>query len=170
MSAIDTKAQHERSVFLDFVKAASIRVDEASVEVRNPPEPDIRCICEGQSTYFELSRLLDQGMQRLRLRAMGIAPQQVACDYNSVGLPERDVLRCKLSKTYSTSGVPLELLLYFDAENRLVSGGIPPVGDFAWHARHVMEPLLTPMPAHIRRVWVFERYCNSVLWSHPSKQ
>jgi hypothetical protein len=169
MRSLNTKASHERSVFLDFAVAASIQVDEASVEIRNPPEPDIRCICDGQPAYFELGRLLDQGMQRLRLKAMRSAPRQVAVDPNSVGLPERDVLRSKLSKSYSTCGLPMELLLYFDAENWLVSGGIPPV-DFAWHARHVMEPLLTPIPTHIRRVWVFERYRNSVLWCHPIRQ
>jgi hypothetical protein len=84
---------------------------------------------------------------------------------HSRGLPERDVLRSKLATPYSTGGTPLELLLYFDAENWLVAGGIPPV-DFSWHAQHVMQPLLTPMPSHIRRVWVFERYRNSVLWSY----
>jgi hypothetical protein len=167
MSSVDRKAQHERSVFLDFAKASRMQIDEDLVEVRNPPEPDIRCSCEGHSTYFELGRLLDQGLQRLRLKARRIAPQQVSCDYNSVGLPERDVLRAKLSKSYSTSGLPLELLLYFDAESWLVAGGLPPV-DFPWHAKHAMGPLLTPMPPHIRRVWVFERFRNTVLWFHPS--
>ena len=100
MSSIDKKAQHERLVFLGFTKAARMQIDEDSVEVRNPPEPDIRCSCEGHSTYFELGRLLDQGLQRLRLKAMRIVPQQVACDHNSVGLPERDVLRAKLSKLF----------------------------------------------------------------------
>ena len=166
---MDTKAQHERSVFLDFARAANLCVDEASVEARNPPEPDIWCICEGQPAYFELGRLLDQGMQRLRLKAMRDSPRPVTADPKDVGLPERDVLRAKLTKRYSTDGVPVDLLLYFDAETWLVVGGIPPVA-FPWHARHVMEPLLTPMPAHIRRVWVFERYRNSVLWCHPIKQ
>jgi hypothetical protein len=167
MNAMGTKAQHERSLFLEFARAARLQVEEPSVEVRQPPEPDIRCICEGQPVYFELARLLDQGMQRLRLKAMRNAPQPVTCDPKDVGLPERDVLRPKLSKTYSTRGVPLELLLYFDAENWLVAG-VDVTGDFPWHARHVMEPLLSPMPAHIRRVWVFERYRNSVLWCQPA--
>ena len=166
---MDAKAKHERSVFLDFAKAAKLSVDEASVEMRSPPEPDIWCICEGKGAYFELGRLLDQGMQRLRLKAMREAPRQVTVDPKDVGLPERDVLRTKLNKRYSTDGVPLDLLLYFDAENWLVAGYIPPI-EFALHARHTMEPLLTPMPAHVRRVWVFERYRNSVLWCHPIKQ
>ena len=167
--ATGTKRQHERAVFFDFAKAANIHVDEASVELRDPPEPDIRCICDGERVYFELGRLLDPGMQRLRLKAMRNAPKPVAVDPNGVGLPERDVLRNKVSKTYETGGLPLELVLYFDAENWLVAGGIV-TDDFPRHARHVMEPILTPMPAHIRRVWVFERYRNSVLWCHPARQ
>ncbi len=161
------KSDHERRVFLQFVKAANIHVEEDSVESRPEPEPDIRCIWAGESVYFELARLLDREAPKLRVRALKIAPQQVAVDPKRFGLPERDMLRTKLSKSYQTDGLPLELLLYFDAENPLVAGTIPPF-DFAMHARTVMAPLLTPMPAHIRRVWVFERYRGSVLWSYPA--
>ena len=56
------------------------RVDETSVEVRNTPEPDIWCIYEGRPAYFELGRLLDKGMQRLRIKAMRDAPRPVECD------------------------------------------------------------------------------------------
>jgi hypothetical protein len=160
------KQQHELEVFRAFAIAANLDVASDSIELRMPPEPDIWCCCNGEIVYFELGRLLDQGMQRLRLRAMREAPQPVALDYKEIGLPERDMLRTKLTAAYTTTGFPLELLLYFDAENWLVAGGIVH-DDFPWHARHVMQPLLTPMPTHVRRVWVFERYRNTVLWSHP---
>jgi hypothetical protein len=52
-------------------------------------------------------------------------------------------------------------------ERPMVRGGIPPV-DFETLASLVMVPVLTSMPSHIRRVWVFERYRNSVMWCHPS--
>jgi len=160
------KSDHERVVFLQFARSAQIPIDENSVEMRPPPEPDIRCICSGQVTYFELGRILEKNMQRLRIKAIKNAPKPVAVDAKDIGLAERDVLQAKLLKKYQVGSSPLELLLYFDSENPIVMGSIPPF-KFAAHAKHVLEPLLTPMPEHIRRVWVFERCGNSILWRHP---
>ena len=166
MLSQSSKAKHERDVFLAFASAASLAVDPLSVQSREPPEPDIWCLLGGNPVFFELGRLLDQGLQRLRIKAMRSAPSQVAINPSEVGLPERDVLAAKLKSNYSTAGVPLELLLYFDADNWLVAGSIP-LEDFGWHAKHAMQPLLSPMPSHVRRVWVFERYRNTVLWCYP---
>jgi len=163
---IKAKPQHELSVFLDFAKAAGISIDTSTVESRNPPEPDIRCICASEPVYFELGRILDPYMQNRRKKALKNAPTQVSVNTNRAGVPERDMLQEKLSKHYQTDGVPLELLLYYDTERPMVMGGIPPV-DFESLALQIMVPLLTPMPSHIRRVWVFERYRNSVMWRYP---
>jgi hypothetical protein len=161
-----TKSKHERSVFLDFAKAAGIPIDVSSVESPNPPEPDIRVSVGGETVYYELGRILDDYMQGRRKTALKNAPKQASVNPSRAGLPEHDVLQSKLSNSYSTNGLPLEILLYYDSETPWVLGGIPPV-DFKVFASHVMEPLLMPMPSHIRRVWVFERYCNSILWCHP---
>ncbi|MFL5140315.1 MAG: hypothetical protein ACJ8C9_16900 [Microvirga sp.] len=172
---MDPKAQHERSVFLDFVKAANLSIDEASVKVcRGEREPDIWCLCEGQPAYFELTRLLDPEMQTERLKVMqasldaarpGRPPPQVPLNLK-VRLPEHDTLRKKLAKKYATGGTFLDIVLYYDAEDWLRAGFIP-LPTAARHAKFAIEPLLTPMPSHIRRVWLFERYRNSLLWCHP---
>jgi hypothetical protein len=166
MTATSAKSRHELCVFLEFAKAASISIDTSTVENCNPPKPDIRCNCDGEPVYFELSRILDAYMQDRRKKAIKNAPAQVSVDASRAGLPERDRLQEKLSISYQTEGIPLELVLYYDAEHPMVLGGIPPV-DFDWLASQVMVPLLTPMPSHIRRVWVFEHYRNSVIWCHP---
>ncbi|MBI5317011.1 MAG: hypothetical protein HZB34_13685 [Nitrospirae bacterium] len=162
-----SKSEHERAVFLEFVRTASLPIDLASVESRPQGEPDIRCLLNDEPLYFELGRLLDQGMQRLKLKAMRIAPQQVSmCDYD-VKLPEREMLRTKLAKHYETAGTPIELLLYYDNENWLV-GDVPVFGDdFGWHADHVMLPLINETPHRFRRVWIYERHRPSVLWRYP---
>jgi hypothetical protein len=165
----DQKEAHEREVFLEFAGAAGLAVDHGTVENCKPPQPDIRCKLEGQAVYFEFGRLLDQGMQRLRLRALsgGI----VSTGDEDVRLPEREMLRTKLQKAYVTSETPIDLVLYYDNENALV-GDVPVFGDsgFKWHADHVMRPLIEELPSVFRRVWVYERHRRTVLWCYPEER
>ena len=163
---MDTKSAHELTVFIEFARVAGLAIDPSTVESRPQGEPDIHCIFDGQPVYFELGRLLDQGMQRLKLKAMRSSPEQVVCNYDEVKLPEREMLREKLAKRYVTAGVPIELLLYYDNESSLV-GDVPAVGDFAWHADQVMLPVINEAPPLFRRIWVYERHRPSVLWSYP---
>jgi hypothetical protein len=159
------KSEHEKSVFLDFAEAAGLPVDPLSLESCREPEPDIRVGVEHETVYYELGRILDDYMQERRREGLKKAPTQVSVNPSRAGLPERDRLQLKLLKPYSTNGLPLELLLYYDSETPWVLGGIPPL-DFNVFASHVMEPLLTPMPSHIRRVWVFDaiatRSCGAI--------
>jgi hypothetical protein len=163
----ELKAAHERQVFAEFCRSADLRVDPSSIESRPQGEPDIRCVLDGAPTYFELGRLLDEGMQKLRLKAMRGAPKQVAADYANVKLPEREMLKAKLGKTYESAELSIELLLYYDNENWLV-GDVPAIADFSWHAEHVMRPVIAAGPKLFRRVWVFERHRPSVLWKYST--
>jgi hypothetical protein len=95
---MDPKAVHERRVFLEFARAAGFTMDHGTVDSREPPEPDIRCRLGGQTVYFELGRLLDHGMQRLRLRLL--RGSSVSVGDEDVRLPEREMLRQKRGKTY----------------------------------------------------------------------
>lgn len=163
-----SKSQHEREVFLEFARAATLPIEPASVESRPPREPDIRCLLDNEPVYFELGRLLDKGLQRLKLKAMRVAPQQVSMWDYDVKLPEREMLRDKLATHYETAGAPIELLLYYDYESWLV-GDVPANGDdFGWHADHVMLPLINETSGRFRRVWVYERHRSSILWRHPA--
>ena len=164
---VTSKSKHELAVFVEFAHTALLPVDPASIESRPQGEPDIRCLLDGELVFFELGRLLDEGMQRLKLKAMRTAPQQVSMSDYDVKLPEREMLRSKLAKRYETSGAPIELLLYYDNENWLV-GDVPAANDFWGHADHVMLPLINEAPDRFRRVWVYERHRPSVLWRHPA--
>lgn len=158
-----TKAEHERQVFAEFAAAASLPLE--LVSSRQPPEPDLLCSIGGESLYFELGRLLDEGMQRLRLSMLRAAPTGVSGGGLEIRLPERAVLEKKLAKIYRVGGTPVELLLYFDNEKYL-SSDVPTCGDaeWAWHAQHVMVPALQRAPGRFRRVWVFDRHRLKVLW------
>jgi hypothetical protein len=169
MSPVNAKPAHERTVFLEFARTALLRIEETSVESRPQGEPDIKCLLGGEVTYFELGRLLDEGMQRLRLDAMRVAPQPVSFYDYDVKVPEREMLRKKLGKQYKTEGRPIELLLYFDNENWLVGDG-PVFGDdfYPSHAEHLLLPFLAAAPHRFRRVWIYERHRPSVLWRYPT--
>ena len=103
------KDSHEREVFREFARVTGLVVEAGTVESCTPPEPDIRCEVDGQAVYFELGRLLDRGMQRLKLRVL--RGRTVSTGDEDVRLPERELLRTKLEKTYLTSGEPIHLVL-----------------------------------------------------------
>ncbi len=168
-----SKQQHEHKVFVEFAQVAGLAVDSFSIVACDPPEPDIRCIVGNQPTYFELGRLLDNGMQKQRLLAMRQAPTPVTLNPSAVQLPERGMLTAKLKKKYTCSGNPVELILYYDNEEYYdnedwLRGDVPVWGDeyFPQHAEHVMVPIVTAHPKLFSRIWVFERHRPSVLWSY----
>jgi hypothetical protein len=94
------------------------------------------------------------------------APRPVSFTDYDVKLPERELLRSKIGKSYETNGIPLELVLYYDNTSWLV-GDVPVVADFSYHAQHVMKPLIDPQTT-FRRVWVFDRHRHEVLWNHSA--
>ena len=155
-------------MFLEFARAANLSLDITTLVVRKPPEPDVRCNLNGEIVYFELGRLLSEGMQKRRLRALKQAPDPVAVD-SMVQLPEREMLKKKLDNRYQTDGAPIRASLYYDNEDALV-GDVPVFGDdnFGEHAVSVMAPLFDSSPGVFRRVWVYERHRCRVLWCHPA--
>jgi len=150
-----TKEQHEVDVFQEFALRASLNIDHSGVRSREPPEPDIWCTGLNGDQYFELGRLLDNEMQKTKIDLFRNAPNPVSgSDYN-VKLPEREMLKQKISKTYQTDGLPVDLVLYYDNNNWLV-GDVPSAPDLDTHYSHVMKPIIEAQ-THFRRVYVFER-------------
>ncbi len=94
------------------------------------------------------------------------APTPVAPKYDEIGYPQRDMLRQKLSKRYQNFGHPIHLLLYFDIDAPHLEGPIPPI-PFEQEAMHVMEPMLRQSMGPFSKVWYFDRYRRTVLWSYP---
>lgn len=164
-----SKERHERTVFGEFAAAALCSEQHNGVESRVSPEPDIFFRSISNPRYFELGRLLDAEHSRTMLKALRQAPACVTPNLNKIKLPEREVLQAKLLKSYDSRGLPIELLLYFDAEHRHLEGGLPPI-DFSAHAEFVMLLLLRVSIGAFSRVWVFERYQHSVLWQFEAEQ
>lgn len=165
----DTKAGHELAVFAEFAAVAPREEPHDGGESRVPPEPDILFSSKHNPRYFELGRLLDDEHSRTVLKALRQAPAQVKPDLRKIKLPEREILRAKLLKSYQSRGLTVELLLYFDNEQPHLYGGLPPM-EFSLHAEFVMVPLLRASMGAFSRVWVFERNRQSVLWTFEAKQ
>src|SRR5690349_11449782 len=92
----------EIPIFLDFVRAANLSIDKASVQKRHPPEPDIKCqYSSGECVAFELVEICDKNMAKNREDGAYIRTSD----------PSLEIVRKKLNKNYETS-CPIELLCY----------------------------------------------------------
>jgi hypothetical protein len=162
----DAREAHELLVFAEFAQAAALPAEARYAFSRMPPEPDLVTTLDGRACYFELGRLADTGFAKFMLEVRRRSPTPVAPNYNEIGYPQRDMLRQKLSKSYQNFGHPIHLVLYFDIDAHHVEGPLPPM-PFEQEATHVMEPILRQSMGPFSKVWYFERYRRTVLWSYP---
>jgi hypothetical protein len=106
------KLYGEWLTFREFAPISSLDIDPRTIQNCLPPEPDIRCRVSGALHYFELGEVTDQGLAR----EAGIAAKQgqdiFGGSLSQLG-PLRRIFEQKQVKTYSTSGHPLDLLLYY---------------------------------------------------------
>ena len=163
------KIVHELVVFREFLAAAGLDVDDSSIEPKEPPAPDVFCHLAGEPHFFELGRLLDRESPRLRLEALRQYPDLVSVDPTKFGLPEQDILRQKLGKSYDTAGYPVELVLYYDCgPDAFLTYSTPPPMDLSPEfIKTVILPECGSTLGPFRRIWFFERFRRRVLWKHP---
>ena len=94
----------ELNVFEEFRKRSGLPIDPASVEKRDPPEPDIFCKIDGQGgVAFELAALLDQKSAKIR-SDLAKEDEPDASPYLRVDSRKaiRHVCRSKRNKDYCT--------------------------------------------------------------------
>lgn len=103
---------NEWRTFGAFARVARLDVDPRTIENREPPEPDIRCLTSGVLHYFELGEVVDQTLAR----TAGMASkegQDIFGGSLSQLAPLRRIFEQKCSKTYVTNGRSLDLLLHY---------------------------------------------------------
>jgi hypothetical protein len=150
-------ALEELEVFDAFVVAAQIAVDKGSRANAPTPEPDIRCTITGGAHYFELGEITDRPMARAAADALKHDETRVTA-FSQVE-PFTYILGTKRNKTYSTSGAPVDLVLYYRTQSppwpqyfaELLSSNMAEV-----------DALVTDGP--FQRVWVFDFSHNAILW------
>ena len=107
MNSEEKKANRERSVFIEFLKASELPVDTASVESRRPPEPDILCSHREEGKIaFELAEICSPEIPRTvaTMDETGVA-------YIRTADTSLYIVSQKLKKRYSTEH-PIALLCY----------------------------------------------------------
>lgn len=102
---------HERWIFRTFAKTSPLQIDLKSIEKREPPEPDIRCITKSTGGLnFELVELVDQEhAQRLS------AQLEISDHFTQSYRNSAEALRRKLQSTLANACVVLD----FSAESTI---------------------------------------------------
>ncbi|MBE0674898.1 MAG: hypothetical protein IH591_09580, partial [Bacteroidales bacterium] len=112
---MEEKAEHEIEVLSEFLEC--LCGDESkpfSIKSKKPPEPDLLVKFPQKEVYYEIARILDKNIMKLRLEALRIAPKCVKVDTSKIGFAERDIVVSKLEKKYETYSKEVNLLLYYD--------------------------------------------------------
>jgi hypothetical protein len=106
MSSEQTKGAYEVEVFRRFIEAAKLPIAPSSVEKREPPEPDIRCLHSTDGPIaFELVELCDPNLAK--------AIATLSTEYIRTSDPSARIVSKKLRLSYDTN-LPIELLCYTD--------------------------------------------------------
>lgn len=141
-------AETEVPIFLEFIAAANLPIDQQSIEKRMPPEPDIRCcFSNGETVAFEMVEICDSNIARDKLNG----------SYIRTADPSAEIVLRKLKKSYPP-GYPVELICY--KNGRVVS----PDGYIA----ELLLPILSAEHFQYRKVWLFGSRGVQVLWPPAS--
>jgi hypothetical protein len=165
------KERHERDVFSGFVAASALPIDPVTVENRQPPEPDIRCMTPGGPCGFELSEILavtpdervvtlahgfDHSLKKSKRKAeLRDAGENEAAEeiqsWDAFGYdPLVSLLRAlrnKCKTRHTTNGYPVHLLLYYDLQTPFEP--FDRLGDYAQEIRELLAP------THFVDVWIY---------------
>ncbi len=112
MSREENKAKYEKNIFLTFLKASNLSINENTIRSgkHNQKEPDLLCeFKNGEHVAFELGRIRDP-----ILSAAVNSWSPVNGEYIRTKDPTETIVIKKLKKKYEVLS-PIELLLYKEA-------------------------------------------------------
>jgi len=158
-----TKAEHEREVLEEFLACLNAKNPLVyELESKESPEPDVLVIRPEKEEYYELARILDYRLVIFRLKALIIRSAIFQVNAATFGLPERDIVKSKLKKKYTTNSKDLHLLLYYDTG--ILNGGYPPP-EFHNLYNDVISPLLDD-DSIFQTIYIFDRVSQTILWKN----
>ena len=120
------------------------------------PLPDIGCTISGKPHYFELGEIISEDV------AEAVNPKRWGRDPGfsfSQENPFLYIVAKKATRTYTTDGAPVDLILHFDL--KLGSRGVID-GLIQKHGER-LKNLVTDGP--FLGVWIYDSYTNFVVWS-----
>ncbi len=153
-----TKTELEEvEVFDAFTVASGIAVDPHSRVNAPAPEPDIRCTTAGVLQYFELGEITDQPVARTLADALKYdEPRGTSFSQTE---PFTYIIAKKGTKTYTTNGAPVDLVLYYRTQHAPWASYF---ADMLASSMAELDALTTGGP--FQRVWVFDFNKATILW------
>lgn len=142
----------EKLVFEKFVKHTGLNV--ISFKTCKPPKPDIFCESQRERLYFELTDNTPQKMQKtVHARNEEVRGKAYFID------PFPEVYKQKFTKSYETSSLRCDLVIYF---------GIHPVAELGVHFEHRMHDNTEWIRQNIQqsefqKVWIYDYHQDKVL-------
>jgi hypothetical protein len=143
------------NAFAGVVGEARIDSDSGINAVK--PEPDIYCTVAGTRHYFELGEITDRPVAKSMADAIK-HDEPRGCAF-SQDRPFAYIIEKKRSRLYTTSGAPLELLLYYRTQSPPPSSHF---GELLNNTASDLQALVTSGP--FQRVWIFDFSKKRVLW------
>jgi hypothetical protein len=149
------KARAEMGIFINFVRAANLMVDDQSAMNLSPPLPDIRCTIGGIPHLFELAEITDEDLatEVNKARRRQTDPDGGAFFEHE---PILRVLRKKATRQYQTDGVPLDLILYYDKQYPFMPTEY--MKDYPGEIADVMRP-----SGPFSRIWIYNNCDEQVI-------
>jgi hypothetical protein len=152
------KEINELQVFRAFAKIAPIGIEANSELNVVPPEPDICCSVDGSPYYFELGEITDQGVARNY--AIALKTDEPTGGAFSQDMPFAAILSSKATKTYVTSGVPVDLLLYYRKQYPPWERDFAEIVNASARDLHVV---LKQNGGPFNRLWIFDFWEDRIL-------
>lgn len=150
MATEQTKGNREIEIFSRFVSTSKLPIDPATIEKREPPEPDILCthLDEGPLA-FELVEICDPNLAEFMATVT-----EGGAYYMRTADPSAQIIRKKLRRKYQTD-YPIELLCYTDGRVITPADVILPT----------IRPYLASWKSIFRRAWLLSRGDVHHVWS-----
>lgn len=150
MATEQNKGRREIEIFICFVSASGLPINPATVEKRQPPEPDISCTHrEDGRLAFELAEICDP-----KLATFMSTVTEGGAYYMRTADPSRQIIQRKIRRKYQTD-YPVELLCYTDGRIITPADVILPT----------IRPYLASWKSAFRRAWLLSRGQVHHVWS-----
>lgn len=163
----DAEGVEEGWVLDYFAESARLGLDSAPIKLQ-PPMPDLECIVGGKRMLFEVSEILDDRLAQgadhsvkqslRRMEAVSRGDLETANSIQTWGFRSfpryaslERILRQKLSKKYCTTGIPTQLLLFYDQQTP--QGPLHEPLDYLLSQHQEWASLLAN--SAFQRVWIF---------------
>jgi len=163
------KEERELRIFKQFARAADLAIENArncaphpvSHPRDQPPYPDITFTLAGEEKYVELAEITDETLAKRRASLLKGNTEE-GFTY-SQGVPLLKTICDKASKSYTTEGKGVDLLLYYDKQLPSVTGLTQFLHEHTVELGKLKKPI-----GPFSEVLIFDTWNNAVLWKTTS--